>query len=118
MKNFKFRFGTLLKTKELYIDTALQDFEGAKKELSALQMQKKGLELEINDLKETIHRIQRSLSSLHELEENQIYFSSLQEKKIELEDKILLSENICAKKKIILENALKEKKIIEKLKEI
>lgn len=117
MKSFKFRFETLLKTKEIHVSEVLQELEGAKQELSSIEKKLKLLELEVNELKEQIHSIQNSPTSLYELEGAQIYFSSLQEKKISFQDERLRAENVCAQKKIAVENALKEKKIIEKLKE-
>ncbi len=117
MKSFKFRFETLLKTKTLYVNQALQEFESAKNELANLREKENAITLEIESLRKNIFQIQTSLSSLHELEENQFYFTSLQEQIVKLQDEIFLSSNVCAQKKAILKNTLKEKKIFEKLKE-
>lgn len=117
MKSFKFRLTTLLRTKELYVDEALQVMEIAKKKLESLKEKLKSISLELDDLKVKIHNIQTTLRTLHELEENQYYFNTLNSQLALVQDDILLAENIYAQKKNILQNALKEKKIIEKLKE-
>jgi flagellar protein FliJ len=117
MKSFKFRFTTLLRTKKLYVDEALQVMETARQNLDNLKEKLKGIVLELDDLKVKIHKIQSSLRTLHELEESQYYFNTLHSQLALVQDDILLAENIYAQKKNLLQNALKEKKIIEKLKE-
>jgi flagellar export protein FliJ len=117
MKKFTFRFQTLLKTKEIEVNQAIHELGVAEKVVYEIQGAIDTITAEIEEVKGLIQKMQRAPESLHELEENQAYFANLEKNKLRHQDELMRAQNEVGKQKQRLKTMLKEKKIIENLKE-
>ncbi len=117
MKAFSFRYEVVLNTKIRAVEQALHALHKAQEPVEKLKAHIQSLQDEQEQVAHAMRNRELSHTSIDELESYQRYFNLIETKKISAQDDLLSAESNLAKQQQILKQAMKEKKMIEKLKE-
>ena len=96
--------------------SALQEVSSAQDKLNYLFSILQDLKKESNSLEAELKEKQKSTVPIHEFRNHSLYIQSMKQKMIEQQDLVMQAQNLLELKRKDVEEAMKDKKIIEKLK--